>query len=411
MKKLLVIILIVAGTCLHNCLAEAARKKLVMYYANWTVEQGCPVTGNLTQAAADLDAVNYAFADIDTTTGKVILSDPDVDVGADTCWCNGNFYKLMCLKAKNPQLKILLSVGGWGYREKFKTIVDAGLTDIFVRSCVQILNWTIIDGVRYDYQNLFDGIDIDWEFDDGDPDGYAAAYLDLMTKLKAAFTAIYEATCTSYVLTTALQASPATYQGSNAINIRSVAALVDWINVMTYDLHGTWEDTTNFAAPLYGSSTDDQLNVNYAIRGFLHAGAPANKLLLGINYVGTTYQGVLAGTTCGLRQSTTGPATGILGKYEAGQIYYKDVVTYLLARANCGFGNYGYCWSSDQCASWLYDIREGYFVSYESPASACAKVNYALTKNLGGVMAWQMCADTNGASLTKFIRSRLDTTS
>jgi chitinase len=411
-KKTLLFFVLLANIFIAECFG-AARKKLVVYYANWTTAQRCPVTGNLTQAAPDLDAINYAFASIDTTTGKVVLSDPDVDVGASTCWCNGNFYKLMCLKAQNPQLKVLLSIGGWSDREKFKTIVDAGLTDIFVQSCVQILNWTVIDGVRYDYQHLFDGIDIDWEFDNGDPAGYAAAYLTLMTKLKAAFTAVYESTCVSYVLTTALQASPATYQGSTAINIRSVSALVNWINVMTYDFHGLWEDTTNFGAPLYGSSSNDQLCVDCAIRGFLRAGAPASKLLLGVSYenADSAYQGVPAGTTCGLRQPTTGSATGILGKYEAGQIYYKDIVTYLLASANCGFGCYGYCWSSSQCASWLYNQTAGYFVSYESPASACAKVNYLLSKNLAGLMAWNMCADTNGASLTHFIRSQLDVTS
>lgn len=385
--------------------AQAQRKKLAMYYANWTVDRGCPIAGNLTHAADDLDVILYAFADINTKTGKAILSDPAVDVGYGSSWFTSNFYKLMRLKAANPHLKIMLSVGGWSYRNKFKTIVDKGLLNTFARSCITLLTQATVSGHRYTYAHLFDGIDIDWEFDDGDPGTYATAYLQLVRACKSAITASGKA----YLLSVALQAAQAAYAGANAIDVKTLAGLVSWINFMTYDFHGTWEATTNFAAPLYGRATSDTLAVDYAVKGLLRKQVPASKILLGMSYVGNTYKGVTVGTTHGLRQHTTGPAAGsVLGKYGAGSIYYKTVVAYLLSCANCGRNGYTYYWDTKQRASWLYNKNKKFFVSYESPASARLKSFYVKNKGLGGVMCWEMCADTNGAALTGMIRNSLD---
>lgn len=388
----------------------ATRKLLIAYYGNWTGSRGCgcPVkAGNIAQCAPSLDAVAYAFADINLFTGQAILSDPWADVRHGGTWSDSNFAQLQEIKKKYTHIKIFFSIGGWTYREKFKDIVDAGKLDVFVRSCIALLSHATVDGIEYTYNRLFDGVDIDWEFDDGDPGSrkYADAYLQLVQKLRAEITRSKK----PYLLTVALQAGPAIYNGRNAIAVKKVAALVNWINLMTYDFHGTWEVITDFAAPLYGHNVSDALSVDAAVKGFLNKGVPASKIVVGVSYEGKTYQKVPAGKKNGLGQKSGGPATGpILGKYEPGMIYYRDVIDYLLTSDTRGRDTYLYSWNSKAYASWLYSSSKRVFVSYESPASGAAKATYVRSKNLAGMMCWDICADVCGGALTNFIRVQLN---
>jgi len=89
--------------------------------------------------------INYSFANIGKDL-KIAIGDPAVD--------ESNFKLLKALKEKNPNLKTLISIGGWTWSAKFS---DAALTDAsrtaFADSCVDFIT-------RYG----FDGVDIDWEY-------------------------------------------------------------------------------------------------------------------------------------------------------------------------------------------------------------------------------------------------------
>ena len=58
-------------------------------------------------------------------------------------------------KLENPDLKVLLAVGGWNHG-------SAGFTEM-VSSRSSISKW-IKNAIRYAQDNGFDGIDIDWEY-------------------------------------------------------------------------------------------------------------------------------------------------------------------------------------------------------------------------------------------------------
>ncbi len=94
--------------------------------------------------ANKLTHINYAFVDI--KNGKAFLSNEKTD--------STNFRKLNLLKAQNPELKILISIGGWAWSENFS---DAVLTDssrkVFAKSSVEIIK-----------KHNLDGVDIDWEY-------------------------------------------------------------------------------------------------------------------------------------------------------------------------------------------------------------------------------------------------------
>ena len=117
----------------------------------------------VTDLPADkLTKINYAFANVNTTTGEVFLTDEwaDVqfpypgDVASNGTELFGNFKQLYKLKQKNRNLKVVLSVGGWSYRENFKpALASAAGRQKFCDSGL-----TLIADLG------LDGFDIDWEY-------------------------------------------------------------------------------------------------------------------------------------------------------------------------------------------------------------------------------------------------------
>ena len=171
------------------------------YFTQWGIYANAFYPKNLitTGAAGKLDFLNYAFANIHPTShtcfmanqaasqdennpnagdgagdafadyGKSYGADISVD-GVGDVWnqpIQGNFNQLKKLKAQQPNLKILISIGGWTYSKYFS---DAASTDAkrkaFVSSCVNMFlkgDLPMVDGFGGpgSAAGIFDGIDID----------------------------------------------------------------------------------------------------------------------------------------------------------------------------------------------------------------------------------------------------------
>lgn len=137
---------------------------------------------------------------------------------------------------------------------------------------------------------LFDGIDLDWEFPAAaDKENFTALVTEFRTQLAALGTKNNKA-CLLTI------AAPAGSQNYSNIQLAAVAAQLDFLNVETYDYHGTWETRTNHAAPLLESPFDPARGKGFYIDGtisaYLNAGVPARKLVLGIPAYGRGWTGV-----------------------------------------------------------------------------------------------------------------------
>ena len=129
----------------------------------------------------------------------------------------------------------------------------------------------------------------------------------------------------------------AQFSAEKSYNIPAIAAQVDFINMMTYDLHGPWDGMTGINGAMYAGSADHsvlqkQMNVDACVKYWLSAGAPANKLILGIPTYGKSFtlanqanHGVGA-TSVGAGQP--GPFTR-----EGGSLGYNEV-TFKLSQLN-----------------------------------------------------------------------------
>ena len=237
----------------------SAPRRIIGYYAGWTAK-----TKNFTPAdipADKLTHVNYAFGLIDEH-GRAMLQDAEADIGHADVAANpdpgsleGNFHQLRLLKERHPHLQTLISMGGWTGSGRFS---DAVATEekrrAFVASCIELFltRWP----------GVFDGIDIDWEYPVccGLPEN---AYRPedrrnctlLFEELRRQLDALGAATGQRYLLTAAIPAGreiPVT-----SFELREAGQILDWINVMTYDMTGSQRSSvTNFNAPFAESSGD-----------------------------------------------------------------------------------------------------------------------------------------------------------
>ncbi|MBP7682066.1 MAG: glycoside hydrolase family 18 protein [Deltaproteobacteria bacterium] len=350
--------------------------------------------------AGRLTHINYAFANIQN--GGCVLGDPWADTDktfpGDT-WDEsaahraGNFKQLRLLRQAHPDLRTLISVGGWTWSAQFS---DAALTPTsrahFAESCVDFM-----------VEHGFDGIDIDWEYPVGgglagnttrpeDEQNYTLLLAALRDELTAR--AIDNERAEAYLLTIAAPAGPSIIEH---LESAAIAAEVDWINVMTYDFHGAFETTTGFNAPLRQSALDPQpdWNVEAALETYLAAGVPASQLAMGVPFYGRSWSGVSAGESSGLQRPGPNPGPGT---WENGVLDYADIVHNYMG---AGFVRH---WDDAAQVPWLFNASTGVFITYDDPESLAVKRELADELGLGGIMIWDLSSDTASHDLLDAVR-------
>ncbi len=164
---------------------------------------------------------------------------------------------------------------------------------------------------------------------------------------------------------------------------------LNYINLMAYDLHGTWDKVTNHHAALYANPAEPadtaNGNIDRAVTDYLAAGVPPAKLVLGVPFFGHGWKGV-PNTNNGLFQPGTGPAKS---SDEPGTEAFRELK------------NLGYPAFRDPVAQafWVYSPSTGIFWSYDDPASLLNKTNYIKRKGLAGAMSWELSNDDSAATL------------
>jgi GH18 family chitinase len=392
-RRILAAVLIILF-CLSACHANPTQsvtvpdgKKVVGYYPSWAAARGVFLKD---APYSKLSHLNYAFSNV-SASEECVLGDPEADTGRvytaaesingkddpKSADFHGNFNQLLELKKQFPDLKVLISIGGWSWSGNFSNAAkDDGSRKHFVSSC--------IDLYLKKYTGVFDGIDIDWEYpvSGGVTNGVPADkanFTVLLQELRSQMDTLSKTSHRQYLLTIAAPIGPGSIRN---LDLAGIASSVDWINLMTYDFHGTWDTSTNFNAPLYWAANDPadaSLNVDSAVQTYLSAGVPAKKLVVGVPFYGHGWAGV-ADTDNGLYQSAQGAAPGT---YEAGSFDYKDLKAHYLPT----WKSY---WSNDANVPWIYDPDKKIFISYDDPRSLQAKAGYVHDQGLGGVMIWEI---------------------
>jgi len=78
-----------------------------------------------------------------------------------------------------------------------------------------------------------------------------------------------------------------------AYDIEGIVSHVDWINIMSYDYHGSWDNKLGHNSPLYSAQNenedDKRLNVDWTVKLYYTLGMPLEKLVLGLPFYGRSF--------------------------------------------------------------------------------------------------------------------------
>lgn len=239
----------------------------------------------------------------------------------------------------------------------------------------------------------FDGVDIDWEYP-------VSGGLDTNTRRpedKNNFTLLLQILRNKldergkkegkeYLLTFAGAAGSWYIRNTELSKINQ---LVDFANIMTYDIHGSWEPYTNFNAPLYHNVTEQpyQVSVSSAVQEWLKAGFSRDKLVMGVPFYGYIYKSV-SPMNNGLLQTYSGAAS----------ISYANIAANYLTQES--FQRF---YDPLTRVPWLFDGST--FITYEDEQSIAEKTGYVRDNGLGGAMIWELSQDPNKVLLNSLYQS------
>ncbi|KAJ6523143.1 hypothetical protein DFH09DRAFT_1421136, partial [Mycena vulgaris] len=310
-------------------------------------------------SAETLTHINFAFALISNSFNVIEMSAGDTDL----------WKRTTALKSRNPTLKVYLSIGGW-------TFNDPPTSRIFSELAASSANTqTFISSVLRVFEAYgFDGLDVDWEYPAANDRGGVPAdtknYVTFMAAVKKAFSG------PGYGLTFT---APSSYWYLQHFDLPGLLEHADWVNVMTYDLHGFWDGKDIWIGPIVGAHTN-LTEIDEAFKLYWRVGVDPKQMVMGFGFYGRSF--TLASSDCTEPGCTwqsggnAGPCSG-----QSGILISGSSASVVLPVFDEDAGVKYVVWDSEQ------------WVSYDDAESFAVKMNYANDHCIGGSMIWSMDQD------------------
>ena len=279
--------------------------------------------------------INYAFGHVADSFDSLIISRPE------------RLDQIVALKAKNPKLKVLISVGGWGSGNFSEMAADSTLRARFVQSCIEAVN-----------RHKLDGVDIDWEYPTSSAAGISSSPDDthnftlLMRDLR-------QALGHNDLLTFASVAT------AKYVDFPAVLPYLDFVNVMSYDMAVVPRHHSALRA-----ADDDYLTIEKAVQHHLDAGVPADKLVVGLAFYG---------------KGTVRPERGA------------EMQTFITENALTEH------WNEEGQYAYLTDSIGNVVYSFDNARSLAEKCRFANQKQLRGAMYWEYSRNDSTHNLSRAV--------
>lgn len=296
------------------------------------------------------------------------------------------YRRFTALKSKKPSLRTWIAVGGWSFndatnipntRTAFSDMVSShGNRQAFIASLGQFLQ-------TYN----FDGVDFDWEYpaadDRGGVEADTANFVTFLQELKAAFGDRYGVSITL----------PASYWYLQGFDVKAMQHYVDWMNVMSYDIHGVWDAGNKHTGPYVRPHTN-LTEIEEGLDLLWRAGVDSSKVVLGLGWYGRSF--TLADPSCntpngacifseGGKPGECTNSAGTLTNAEINRIIAKGGTT-------TGFDR-------QAAVKWItWDSNQ--WVSYDDGETIQLKISHANSRCLSGKMIWAVDQDDSQGSST-----------
>jgi chitinase len=284
--------------------------------------------------------------------------------------------RMVAMKERNPELKVLLSLCGWCGCEPCS---DAFSTKegrkAFARSVKEITA----------YFNT-DGIDLDWEYPSipGYP-GHKYSPSD-----KEAFTELLKELRSALGKKQIISVAAGGFQSflDKAVDWDKVMRYVDYVNLMSYDLVSGFATTTGHHTALY-SNPQQKESTDNAVQYLIKKGVKRKKIIIGAAFYARIWENVSSENN-GLYQS---------GKFKMGTDFRNFPST---LSKDSGFV---FHWDEVTQAPYAYHPERRLFATFDDKRSVSLKAQYVTKHKLGGIMFWQLGSDTYTNGLLQTINN------
>ncbi|KAF7296695.1 Chitin-binding type-1 domain-containing protein [Mycena chlorophos] len=352
-----------------SCAADEATalQRRIGYYEGWSAARPCD---GFTPSALNVDPLthlNFAFGYI--SSGFEVV---EMTAGDSKLW-----QETTNLKSKNPSLKVFLSIGGWTFNDPPTSGIFSALagstanTNTFIKSALSVMN-----------AYSFDGIDIDWEYPvaedrGGSPDD-KANYVTFLKAVKSAFKPF------GYGLTFTAPSSYWYLQNYDLPNMLGDDA-ADWVNVLTYDLHGVWDSPADYIGSIVLAHTN-LTEIMATFQLFANVGIDPSRLVMGIGFYGRSFE--LADPSC------TDPGCPFAGAAPAGfcslspgTLEFVEIEQIISSQ-----GNADVVFDAEAAVKYLlYNGND--WVSYDDQQTLQMKLQYANSICVSGTVVWSLDQD------------------
>ena len=312
--------------------ASRESKVVVAYVTSWSEVMPDPQY---------MTHINYAFGHVNESFNGVKIDNEE------------RLRQIVDLRKQKPELKVLLSIGGWGSGRFSEMAANDEYRRAFAADCDRVVK-----------EFALDGIDIDWEYPTSSMANISSSPDDtenftlLMQDIRAAIGNEKELTL-------------ATVASARYIDFRAILPSVDFVNIMAYDM----ASAPKHHSALYPSGHSGDITSDGAVTAHLKAGVPPSKLVMGMPFYGRGGDG-----------------------YPSFQDYNK-------------VGNtdtqYTEKWDEVAQVPYLADKNDTLVFGFENPRSLAIKCQYILDKDLLGGMYWDYSGDNEQGDLRRTVAENL----
>lgn len=417
----------------------ALEKQVIVYFANWyldtkTAEEGaevCSIPWN------KVTFVNHAFWAVEPADGsaetsweraanleaprtefRVVSTLPEADFDNQEMSTlapdlpRNHFAQYEYYSELYPDVNILISIGGWtrsGYFSEMAYTPEGRAS--FVESCMEILE-------QYPW---VDGFDIDWEYFGGSKDGArlpeseedqgcpiwgtpeedSVNFGELAKLLRETMDAKYG----EGVKKLTACASASTGWTLPCQNWRLVSPYMDYVNVMTYDMAGTWDKVTGHASKLqHAKDAVTVMNLGYKVE--------LRKLCIGSPMYGTDLKlftapssGNPVGQSCeSIAPSATEITQEMIKVWEAEAvsgygIVWEDGKPVMGDTFDNGDTGWHFGYDAFNRGAYMYNDDESseyycWYISYENALTLQDKLDFINERGIAGLIVWECSQDT-----------------
>ncbi|KAJ8110045.1 hypothetical protein OPT61_g7002 [Boeremia exigua] len=349
-----------------------SRQVVIGYYEGWNMKKKC---GTMTPEEIPVHSLThliFSFGFIAPGTFKI---EPMTDFQPSL------FGRVTDLKMKKPSLKVLIALGGWTHNDPGK--YQKVFSDMAASAANRKTFISNLIGFMAEYG--FDGVDLDWEYPGAPDRGGIPEDGDNLNKLMKE---MKDAMGSRYILTFT---APTSYWYLRHFDIKKSAEIADWINLMSYDLHGVWDGDNPIGNQILGHTNLTEIDL--ALDLLWRNDVSPSKIVLGTGFYGRSFR--LEDPKCWT------PGCKFSGPGEKGEctdtegfLSYKEVKD-ILAKTKAKP-------KLDKKAAVQYlTYGQNSWISYDDPTTIQLKVDFANKRGLKGLMTWAIDIDDEKGDLIR----------